>query len=183
VSKPAHEHRPNFSVELLCFESGLFFRLPKVVLLALEDCQAKSLLLKYVPGRLWSGSFCELESVRSGWTSVFQECVPITKEDLLEGPENGGCRDCETNLWPQPYGDADHLMTITQRRAWDKGHPRSTAVLPAALQKDEVESYVHDETCFDVPNHKVTSKKAFAATASVSHKDKRYCQPTRTRAT
>jgi hypothetical protein len=94
--------------------------------------------------------------------------LPNYEEDHLEGLEDGGCGHCETNLWPQPYGDANHLMTITQRRAWDRAHPGSTAVLAGALQKDDVESYIHDEICFDVPNHKVTSKKALPATVSIS---------------
>jgi len=61
--------------------------------------------------------------------------------------ELGGCPDCVTNLWPQPYGDAKQPMTQEERAAWDKAHPGSATPLPGALQKDQVEDHLKTEVC------------------------------------
>jgi len=37
------------------------------------------------------------------------------------------------------------------RAAWNRAHPGSTDVLPGALEKDMVESHIHDEICFGIP--------------------------------
>ena len=61
--------------------------------------------------------------------------------------ELGGCPDCVANLWPQPYGDAQHPMTQAARAAGDKAHPNAATPLPGALQKDQVEDHLKAEVC------------------------------------
>lgn len=90
--------------------------------------------------------------------------------DHLISLENGGCPDCPTNLWPQAYGDAKHPMTQEQREAWDKANPKSTAVLPGALQKDKAEGYIHDEICFGIPNAKMENEHEYPPTKAISLK-------------
>ncbi len=89
--------------------------------------------------------------------------------DHLISLQNGGCPDCVENLWPEAYGDANHPMTQNQRAAWNKAHPGSTSVLPGALEKDTVESHIHDEICFGIPNAKMSSlKKKFPPTVTIT---------------
>lgn len=91
--------------------------------------------------------------------------------DHLISLQNGGCPDCVTNLWPEAYGDLAHPMTQNERAAFQKENPDSGEILPGALQKDMVESHVHDEICFDVPDTKMSSlQKKFPPTVSVSLK-------------
>ena len=90
------------------------------------------------------------------------------EEDHLISLENGGCPKCPENLWPEAYGDQHHRMTQSQRSAWNKTHPTSHQVLPGALQKDKVESFVHDEICFDVPNAKFNGSRANRPTISIT---------------
>lgn len=90
------------------------------------------------------------------------------EEDHLISLENGGCPKCPENLWPQPYGDLHHHMTQSQRSAWDKSHPSSQKVLPGALQKDKVESFIHDEICHAVPNARLNSSRQNPATISIT---------------
>jgi len=53
-------------------------------------------------------------------------------------------------------------MKQNERAAWNRAHPGSTDVLPGALEKDMVESHIHDEICFGIPNAKMSSlKKSF----------------------
>jgi hypothetical protein len=90
------------------------------------------------------------------------------EEDHLISLENGGCPKCPENLWPEAYGDASRPMTQSQRSQWDKAHPSSAQVLPGALQKDKVESYVHDEVCFDTPNAKFNSPRTTRPKESIT---------------
>ena len=53
--------------------------------------------------------------------------------------EDGGHPTDPKNLWPEPY------KTMV------------AGVVVGAREKDIVESFVHDEICFDIPNHKVSS--------------------------
>lgn len=89
--------------------------------------------------------------------------------DHLTSLQNGGCPACVANLWPEAYGDASHPMTQSQRAAWNRDHPGSTDVLPGALEKDMVESHVHDEICFGIPNAKLSSlKNKFPPTVTIT---------------
>jgi hypothetical protein len=89
--------------------------------------------------------------------------------DHLISLQNGGCPDCVENLWPEAYGDTDHPMTQNQRAAWNRNNPDSDEVRPGALEKDMVESHVHDEICLDVPNAKMSSlRRKFPPTVSIS---------------
>jgi uncharacterized protein YraI len=89
--------------------------------------------------------------------------------DHLVSLQDGGCPDCVENLWPEPYGDAAHPMTQSQRAAWNKNNPDSSEVLPGALEKDMVENHVHDEMCFAIPNAKMSSLvKKFPPTVSIT---------------
>jgi hypothetical protein len=90
------------------------------------------------------------------------------EEDHLISLENGGCPKCAENLWPEAYGDQHRRMTQNQRSAWDKAHPNSHQVLPGALQKDKVESFVHDEICLNVPNAKFNGSRANRPTISIT---------------
>jgi hypothetical protein len=90
------------------------------------------------------------------------------EEDHLISLENGGCPKCSENLWPEAYGDSNQPMSQRQRSQWDKAHPGSSQVLPGALQKDKVESYVHDEVCLDIPNAKFNSPRANRPTESIT---------------
>jgi Bacterial SH3 domain len=89
--------------------------------------------------------------------------------DHLESLQVGGCPDCETNLWPEAYGDVAHPMTQSERAKWNRDNPGSSEVHAGALEKDKVENHVHDEICFDVPNAKMSSmSKKFPPTVSVT---------------
>lgn len=89
--------------------------------------------------------------------------------DHLLSLQNGGCPACVENLWPEAYGDSKHPMTQNQRAAWNRNHPGSADVLPGALEKDLVESHIHDEICFNVPNSKKSSLyKKFPPTSSIT---------------
>lgn len=89
--------------------------------------------------------------------------------DHLISLQNGGCPACVTNLWPEAYGDASHRMTQSQRAAFNRTHPGSTDVLPGSLEKDAVESHIHDEICFGIPNAKMSSlKNKFPPTVTIT---------------
>jgi len=89
--------------------------------------------------------------------------------DHLISLQNGGCPACVANLWPEAYGDVRHPMTQNQRAASNRNNPDADEVLPGALEKDMVESHVHDEICFDVPDAKMSSlHKKFPPTVSIS---------------
>jgi hypothetical protein len=89
--------------------------------------------------------------------------------DHLISLQNGGCPACVENLWPEAYGDASHPMTQNQRAAWNKAHHGSADVLPGALEKDIVESHIHDEIYFGIPNAKMSSlKKKFPPTVTIT---------------
>ena len=89
--------------------------------------------------------------------------------DHLESLQVGGCPDCETNLWPEAYGDVAHPMTQSERAKWNHDNPGSTEVHAGALEKDKVENHVHDEICFGIPNAKMSSmSKKFPPTVSVT---------------
>ncbi len=71
------------------------------------------------------------------------------EEDHLVSLEDGGHPKDERNLWPELW----NFKVGTK----DLG----------AHTKDRVEGYIHDEICFNIPNHRVNSKK-YKATASVT---------------
>lgn len=72
------------------------------------------------------------------------------EEDHLISLEVGGNPRDPRNLWPEPW------------------HQLVAGIDLGARAKDKVENYVHDEVCFNVPNHKVSSDKAHPATAPVT---------------
>ena len=72
------------------------------------------------------------------------------EEDHFISLENGGDPKDPANLWPESYKTKIGKQTM------------------GAKQKDLVESYIHDEICFDVPNHKVNSGKKYTAKAGVT---------------
>jgi len=89
--------------------------------------------------------------------------------DHLLSLQNGGCPDCVENLWPQAYGDKSHPMTQNERHAWNRTHPGSRKMLAGSLEKDVVESHIHDEICFAIPNAKTSGyAKKYPATIAVS---------------
>ena len=89
--------------------------------------------------------------------------------DHLISLQNGGCPACVENLWPEAYGDVGHPMKQSERAAWNRAHPGSTDVLPGALEKDMVESHIHDEICFGIPDAKMSSlKKKFPPTVTIT---------------
>jgi hypothetical protein len=89
--------------------------------------------------------------------------------DHLISLQNGGCPACVANLWPEAYGDVRHPMTQNQRAASNRDNPDAGEILSGALEKDMVESHVHDEICFDVPDAKMSSlRKKFPPTVSIS---------------
>jgi len=89
--------------------------------------------------------------------------------DHLISLQNGGCPDCVENLWPQAYGDKDHPMTQNERANWNRDNPGSSEILPGALEKDLVESHIHDEICFGIPNAKMSSYvKKYPPTVSIT---------------
>ena len=91
--------------------------------------------------------------------------------DHLLSLQNGGCPDCVENLWPQAYGDSRHPMTQNQRHAWNRAHPNATTILAGSLEKDVVESHIHDEICFGIPNVKESNyAKKYPATVAVTLK-------------
>jgi len=61
------------------------------------------------------------------------------EEDHLISLENGGDPKDPKNLWPEPYNTTINGKVV------------------GARQKDQVEGFIHDEICFDVPNHKRNS--------------------------
>jgi hypothetical protein len=61
------------------------------------------------------------------------------EEDHLIPLEDGGDPTDPRNLWPEPY--STHVG----------------GVIMGAHQKDVVETFIHDEICYDVPNSKKTS--------------------------
>ena len=71
------------------------------------------------------------------------------EEDHLVSLEAGGHPKDERNLWPESWK--------SQVNGKDLG----------ARTKDLVESFIHDEICFDIPNHKTNSGK-FKAKISVT---------------
>jgi hypothetical protein len=91
--------------------------------------------------------------------------------DHLISLQNGGCPDCIENLFPQAYGDKNHKMTQNERANWNRENRGSAEVLPGALEKDLVESHIHDEICRDIPNAKMSMySKKYPATISVTLK-------------
>jgi len=89
--------------------------------------------------------------------------------DHLISLQNGGCPACVGNLWPEAYGDLKHHMTEVMRGQWNKENPGSSEVLLGALEKDVVESHIHDEICRDIPNAKLSSyRKKFPPTVTVT---------------
>lgn len=89
--------------------------------------------------------------------------------DHLISLQAGGCPDCLDNLWPEAYGDTKHEMTQNQRAAWNRNHPGSMSILPGALEKDMVESHIHDEICINIPDAKLSSlRKRFPPTVSIA---------------
>jgi hypothetical protein len=69
------------------------------------------------------------------------------EEDHLIPLEDGGAPLDPRNLWPEPY------------------NTRVGGVIMGAHQKDVVESFIHDEICFDVANSKTNSQ--IPATTSI----------------
>jgi hypothetical protein len=75
-----------------------------------------------------------------------KKCVPQSnqpscyEEDHLIALEDGGHPTDPRNLWPEPY------KTMVG------------GVVVGAKQKDLVENFVHDEICFNIPNHRKSSK-------------------------
>ena len=63
------------------------------------------------------------------------------EEDHLISLENGGHPRDPKNLWPEPY------------------KTKINGAVVGARQKDIVEGFIHDEICFDIPNHKKNSNK------------------------
>jgi Bacterial SH3 domain len=61
------------------------------------------------------------------------------EEDHLISLQNGGNPTAPDNLWPEPY------------------NTKIDGVVVGARQKDKVENFIHDEICFDIPNHKKNS--------------------------
>jgi len=72
------------------------------------------------------------------------------EEDHFIPLEVGGNPTDHGNLWPEPWN-----LPVGQN---DYG----------AHTKDFVESFIHDEVCFDIPNHKVSSSNKYTAKASVT---------------
>jgi hypothetical protein len=83
-------------------------------------------------------------------------CVPHSdnmacyEEDHLISLEDGGDPTDPRNLWPEPY------------------NTRVGRVIMGARQKDVVETFIHDEICFDIPHSKRSSY--VPATTSVTLK-------------
>ena len=70
------------------------------------------------------------------------------EEDHLISLEDGGNPTDPRNLWPEPYNT---------KVGW---------VIMGAHQKDVVESFIHDEVCYDIPHSKRTSQ--IPATISIT---------------
>ena len=70
------------------------------------------------------------------------------EEDHLIPLEDGGHPTDPKNLWPEPY------------------NTRVGGTIMGAHQKDVVETFIHDEICYDIPNSKKTS--CIPATSSIS---------------
>jgi len=72
------------------------------------------------------------------------------EEDHFIPLEVGGHPKDPRNLWPEPW----NLWVGTN----DYG----------AHTKDLVESFIHDEVCYSIPNHRVNSKQKYRAKVSIS---------------